>query len=219
MAQAKSLTPRQLNKVLNRCLLMPHHQLKRAALSLSFSTLRVTEVAQITIRDVMHRSGELRTEISMRADICKGKRARIIWFSDQTKQMLQEWLDHRKTKRWGLSSSDEYQGFNPDSKVLYCNRGRPYGLKAKNRKLLDGTPIIYYSCDSLELVIRTIFNKCGLKGASSHTGRRSWATTMSRRRVPLKVISKALGHADEQVTLMYIDVSDKDIIEASELAY
>ncbi len=49
MRKARSLTPSQIKKVLKKCLLMQEPELKRAALVLSLSTLRVSELAQITI--------------------------------------------------------------------------------------------------------------------------------------------------------------------------
>jgi len=109
MPKARSLSPSQLNRVLKRCLLMPNAELKRAALVLSFSTLRVSELAQVTIKDLMLPTGELKSELPLRAALCKRRKPRTIWLSSQARQLLQEWLNYRKCKRWGLSSSDEYQ--------------------------------------------------------------------------------------------------------------
>lgn len=66
MSKARSLSPYQLNRVLKRCLLMPNAELKRAALVLSFSTLRVSELAQITIKDLILPTGELKAELPLR---------------------------------------------------------------------------------------------------------------------------------------------------------
>lgn len=126
MAKAKSLTPSQLSRVLKRCQIMPNAELKRAALVLSFSTLRVSELAQVTIKDLMLPNGEVKSELPLRAALCKRRKPRVIWLSSQARQVLQQWLEYRKVKRWGLSNNDEYQGFNPASKLLYCNRGRAY---------------------------------------------------------------------------------------------
>lgn len=218
MPKAKSLSPIQLNRVLKRCQLMQNAELKRAALVLSFSTLRVSELAQITIKDLMLPTGELKSELPLRAALCKRRKPRTIWLSSQARQLLQEWLNYRKCKRWGLSSSDEYQRFIPDSKVLYCNRGRPYALKAKHRTSQNGEQVTYWACDSLELVFRDVFSKCGYKGASSHTGRRSWASTMNRKGLGLDRIARALGHSDPQCSLDYIDISIDQLINASKLA-
>ncbi|TDE19261.1 site-specific integrase [Vibrio owensii] len=219
MAKAKSLTSRQLNRVLQRCLLLPNSELKRAAFVLSFSTLRVSELSQITIQDLLLPTGEIKTELPLRAALCKRKKPRTIWLSSQTKSILQEWLSYRLVRRWGLSNSNEYQGLIPNSKVLYCSRGRPYALKAKRRTSKAGEIVTYWACDSLESMFREVFKLCGVKGASSHSGRRSYATNMNAKGVRLEIIARALGHEDEQVTLDYIDVSDTQLAKASELAF
>ncbi len=219
MPKAKSLTPKQLNRVLKRCLLLPNAELKRAAFVLSFSTLRVSELSQITIQDLLLPNGEIKTELPLRASLCKRKKPRTIWLSAQAKKVLQEWLYYRISKRWGLSNTDDYQGLNPNSKVLYCNRGRPYALKAKRRRSKSGDVVIYWACDSLELMFRQVFKLCGIKGASSHSGRRSYATNMNAKGIKLETIARALGHDDEQVTLDYIDVSGVQLAKASELAF
>ncbi|KFK47843.1 site-specific recombinase, partial [Vibrio vulnificus] len=95
-SKAKSLSPSQIKKVLLRCSLMQNPELKRLVLALSFSTLRVSEVAQITIDDVLTAFGILKSEIHLRAALCKRRRPRSIWISNLTKQIVQEWFEFRK---------------------------------------------------------------------------------------------------------------------------
>lgn len=124
-AKARSFSQNEINKVLKRCLLMSNPQLKRAALALalSFSTLRVSELAQITIADVLTPTGEIKTELALRAALCKRRKPRVIWLSNQAKTLLQEWFDHRKSRQWATTFSTEYQGLNPKSKVLLNQSG------------------------------------------------------------------------------------------------
>ncbi len=70
-SKARSLTPSQINKVLKRCLLMQNAELKRIVIALSFSTLRVSELAQITVDDVITPTGKIKDEIYLRASFCK----------------------------------------------------------------------------------------------------------------------------------------------------
>lgn len=218
MAKAKPLSKSQINKVLKRCLLMQSPELKRAALVLSFSTLRVSELAQITISDLLMPSGEVKSEIALRAALCKRRKPRTVWLSSQARQVLQEWIDYRIGRKWGVTSKTEYQGLNPASKVLYCNRGRSYSMKRKTRYSITGERVDYLACDVLELMLRTIYQRCGLNGCSSHTGRRSYASNMNNKGIGLRTIAAALGHSDEQVTLEYIDVSSQQLIEAAKMA-
>lgn len=134
-AKARSLTPPQINKVLKRCLLMSNPQLKRAALALSFSTLRVSEAAQIIISDVVTPTGEIKTEVALRSALCKRRKGRVIWLSNQAKTLLQEWFNYRKSRQWATTFSTEYQGLNPKSKVLLNQSGRSYSMKQKTESI------------------------------------------------------------------------------------
>lgn len=217
-AKARSLSPNEINKVLKRCLLMSNPQLKRAALALSFSTLRVSELAQITIADVLTPTGEIKTELALRAALCKRRKPLVVWLSNQAKTLLQEWFDYRKSKQWATTFVTEYQGLNPKSKVLLNQSGRSYSMKQKNRVNQQGETVTYIACDSLELLIRNTFARCGLKGASSHSGRRSYGTNMNALGIELSAIQRALGHAEPSMSLEYIDVSSEQLSRAALLA-
>ncbi len=49
-SKAKSLSSSQVRKVLKQCLLMQNAELKRVVIALSFSTLRVSELAQVLVQ-------------------------------------------------------------------------------------------------------------------------------------------------------------------------
>lgn len=218
-AKARSLTPTEINKVLKRCSIMSNPEFKRAALALSLSTLRVSELSQILISDLLLPTGEIKTELPLRAALCKRKRPRTIWLNNQTKILIQEWLDHRKRRHWATTFNNEYQGLNPDSKVLLNQSGRSYSMKRKTRINQQGGRVDYLCCDSMELVLRQIYQRCGFRGASSHTGRRSYASNMNAAGVPLETIQRALGHKEPKMTIEYIDVHGSLLIRAGELAF
>lgn len=123
------------------------------------------------------------------------------------------------TKRLGINTgTSDYQGLNPLSCFIFSSRGAPYSMKLKIKHNSQGEPVQYESCDSLEAEVRRVFQRCGLKGCSSHSGRRSRATELNRQHVDLTVISKMLGHADEQVTILYIEITQQQMIRLFELA-
>ncbi|MFS1904488.1 tyrosine-type recombinase/integrase (plasmid) [Vibrio lentus] len=218
-AKARSLSPNEIKKVLKRCLLMSNPQLKRAALALSFCTLRVSELAQITIADVLTTTGEIKTELALRAALCKRRKPRVVWLSNQAKTLLQEWFDYRKSRQWATTFSTEYQGLNPRSKVLLNQSGRSYSMKRKRRVNQMGETVEYIACDSLELLIRHVYQRSGYKGCSSHSGRRSYGTNMNALGIELSAIQRALDHACPSMSLEYIDVSSEQLSRAAELAF
>lgn len=218
-AKAKSLTTSQVKKVLSRCQLMQNAELKRVVIALSFSTLRVSELAQITVDDVIMPTGRIKDEVYLRASLCKRKKARSIWLSKLSKQMIQEWIDYRKAHNWATTFDDKYQGLNPCSKLVLNNRGRSYSMKRKTRINQVGDRVDYYACDVLEIMIRNIYQRTGFKGCSSHSGRRSAATIMNQKGIALDVIQRTLGHSEPSMSLEYIDVLPEQLTQAAELAF
>ena len=180
-AKAKSLTPSQIRKLLVRCQLMQNPELKRVVLALSFQTLRVSELAQLTVDDVLMPTSKIKEEIYLRASLCKRRKPRSIWLSKLAKQMIQEWVDYRKSHNWATTFNNTYQGLNPLSKLVLNNRARSYSMKRKTRINKAGEQVDYQACDVLELMIRNIYLRSGLKGCSSHTGRRSYGSNMNER--------------------------------------
>jgi site-specific recombinase XerD len=92
-------------------------------------------------------------------------------------------------------------------------------MKSKRRANQQGETVEYLACDSLELLIRNIYQRCGLKGCSSHTGRRSYGTNMNRLGIELSAIQRALGHAEPSMSLEYIDVSGDQLSRAAEVGF
>ena len=217
-AKAKSLTPSQIRKLLVRCQLMQNPELKRVVLALSFSTLRVSELAQLTVDDVLMPTGKIKEEIYLRASLCKRRKPRSIWLSKLAKQMIQEWVDYRKSHNWATTFNNTYQGLNPLSNLVLNNRARSYSMKRKTRINQAGEQVDYQACDVLELMIRNIYQRSGLKGCSSHTGRRSYGSNMNAQGIELNAIQRALGHAEPSMSLEYIDISTNQLSKAAELA-
>ncbi|HFU5236095.1 TPA: tyrosine-type recombinase/integrase [Vibrio cholerae] len=217
--KAKSLTSSQIKKLFTRCQLMQNPELKRVVLALSFSTLRVSELAQITVDDVITPTGKVKDEIYLRASLCKRRKPRSVWLSKLSKQMIQEWIDYRKAHNWATTFDDKYQGLNPCSKLVLNNRGRSYSMKRKTRINQIGDRVDYSACDVLELMIRNIYQRTGFKGCSSHSGRRSAATIMNQKGIALDVIQRTLGHSDPSMSLEYIDVLPEQLTQAAIIAF
>ncbi|HFQ5058931.1 TPA: tyrosine-type recombinase/integrase [Vibrio vulnificus] len=217
-SKARSLSPSQIRKLLALCQLMQNPELKRVVLALSFSTLRVSELAQVTVDDVIMPTGRIKDEIHLRASLCKKRKPRSIWLSRLAQQMIQEWINYRQSRCWGTTFSDAYQGLNPLSKLVLNNRGRSYSMKRKTRINQAGEPVDYSACDVLELMVRNIYQRTGFKGCSSHTGRRSYGTNMNAKGINLSAIQRALGHSDPSMSLEYIDISTNQLSKAAEIA-
>ena len=67
-----------------------------------------------------------------------------------------------------------------------------------------------------QLLIR-IYEDCGLEGATSHSGRRSFITNLAAKGVGVRVLAELAAHASIATTQRYIDVNDEQMRRAVEL--
>jgi integrase/recombinase XerD len=62
-----------------------------------------------------------------------------------------------------------------------------------------------------------LYKKVGIAGASSHSGRRSFLTTLASKGVSIRVLASLAGHKSLNVTMKYLDASDNMKRNAVEL--
>jgi integrase/recombinase XerD len=53
-----------------------------------------------------------------------------------------------------------------------------------------------------------LFKRAGIDGASSHSMRRTFITTLAAKGIGIRVLASLSGHRSVQVTMKYIDASD-----------
>ncbi len=68
-----------------------------------------------------------------------------------------------------------------------------------------------------QLLIR-IYEDCGLEGATSHSGRRSFITNLAAKGVSVRVLAELAAHSSISTTQRYIDVNDTQLRAAVEMA-
>jgi integrase/recombinase XerD len=64
-----------------------------------------------------------------------------------------------------------------------------------------------------------IYGACGIKGASSHSGRRTFITNLASKSISVRVLAALAGHSSITTTQRYIDLNDEQLRNAVELAY
>ena len=117
MAQAATLQPGQIRHLLRVTAATSRHPERDClVLLLGLTTgMRVTEIAQIEVQDVLFPSGALRGEISLRAAITKGCRQRCIYLSHaKAIEALDRYLGYRVA--WSLRTTSDpgrYRGLEP----------------------------------------------------------------------------------------------------------
>jgi site-specific recombinase XerD len=173
--------------------------------------MRVTEIAQIEVQDVLFPSGALREEISLRAAITKGCRQRCIYLSHaKAIEALDRYLDCRIARR--LRTTDDpgrYRGVEPSSKLILTHKGYKFHLNTKRRVSWVGEPVEYLACDSLQSHITKLYRDAGIRGGSSHSGQRTMASRLIQQGADVETVQLLLGHAELDHVRPYLQVSQR----------
>lgn len=188
MAQAKSLTPAEIDHLFNFVSQRTYAMRNRLILAFGFfAGMRVGEISSLTVADVMNPDGRVKTEVRLSADQTKGRHPRTVFLPQRLQTELQEYLDIRKP----------------------TNPAHPLFVTAGRRA---------FSANVLTQQLFWLYRAAGISGASSHSGRRTFITNLASKGISVRVLAKICGHRSIAVTQKYIDVNDDMQRNAVELA-
>jgi len=187
MGQAKVLSEAEFKRVLAVVKGDRHAARNRLAVMLSFlAGLRVGEMAQLKVGDVIGQNCAVRDQISLPAGYTKGREARTVFVNARLRRELQSYV-----------------------------RQLPKGTKAE-RPLLMTQKGTAFSANTLYQLFSQIYRKAGVDGASSHSGRRSFITQLAHNGTSAKVIMTLAGHKHLSTTQRYIEVNERMLRNAVE---
>jgi integrase/recombinase XerD len=188
MAQARVLTERDIKKCLLYIAARRHASRNRCAFLLTHLTgMRVGEVASLRICDVLTQSGEVRDEVRLSADQTKGKRGRLVLLSERAQAEIKQYLLARfKT-----------QDLQP---ILLTDTSRALFATQKNNQR-------GFSPNTLAQYFHHMYRDAGIAGASSHSGRRGFLTSLCQRGINIRLIQELAGHRSLAVTQRYLEVN------------
>jgi integrase/recombinase XerD len=177
--------------------------------------VRVTELAQIEVQDVLFVSGAIRPEVSLRAVITKGCRQRCIYLAHaQTLVALERYLAYRIKRGFGTElTAQRYRGLSSATALILTHKGSRFYLNTKRRTNFGGERVDYQACDSLQAHITKIYADAGIKGGSSHSGRRSFASNLLHKGASLERVQQLLGHAELDHIMPYLEIDPKKLRE------
>lgn len=181
------------------------------------SGMRINEVAQLQVKDVYRPDGELKKTFIIPARYTKTSKSRVAYIvAPQHRQALESWREQRVSERAMVSQDQSFGGLSGESPLFLSKKGawRKFAFNTKRYKTQEGLKEVLV-CSSLENLIRDILKGAGIQGGSSHSGRRTLATWLDRKGCDLELIRYILNHEDPDMTIEYIDPSEKRI----ELAY
>lgn len=218
--RATSLRPGQFKHLLRVASVtgrMPERDVMR--LWVTYTTgIRVTELALLEVADVLYPSGATRPEVYLRAEITKGCRARNIHLTHaKCIAAIEAWIAVRLERSWGISSEAEYRGLRPDSRLVLTHKGQAFELAFKHR-MLDSGPEVYRACDALQQTMSRLYRQAGVKGGSSHSGRRTLAARVLAATGEVETVQAILGHQCLDHSKPYLSTDVETLRRAFELA-
>jgi len=187
--QAKSLTEQELNTAVSYAL---HHtgkwgQRNRMLLLVSHWTgMRVCEVASLRLHHVLDIRGEVVPELELTANETKGRHSRRVVLPQKLQNELRLYI-RRQLNLKSLAGVAYHQGHVP---------------------LFSTQKHSAFTANVLTQVYSRLYSAAGIKGATSHSGRRSFITNLAARGANPRALQVLAAHRSLNTTMRYIDVND-----------
>jgi len=179
--KAKVLSESELKRVINFTKKNAHAKRNVALLYCSFGLgLRAKEMAALKIRHVLDADGNMLDEINLDASMTKGRKQRHVFLTNtKVVDVFREYLNDRR----------EHEGilFNFDAPLFRSQKGG------------------HFSPNTMQQLFHRLYDQARLQGASSHSGRRTFATTLIEKGVDIKAVSTLMGHASIAMTAQYVE--------------
>jgi integrase/recombinase XerD len=153
-----------------------------------WSGMRVGEVAALRYCDVLNNDGTVKDEIQLSAEQTKGKHSRSVFINGRLRKELATYIAAKPQK-------------DGEHALFYTQKNPKRGFTA----------------NTLTQYFLHLYSSVGIDGASSHSGRRSFATVMSSKGVGIRVLMRAMGHRNISTTIGYVDASDDMLRKAVDL--
>jgi integrase/recombinase XerD len=144
--------------------------------------LRVSETCRLYVRDVDWREGTIR----LRPEVAKGGREAVVYMDRESQAWLERWKAIRR----------EYAGGKPHLFVRVRSgpdQGGPLNRRGVYKMMLRRA------------------HKAGIKRATPHMLRHSFATALLREGFNLREVQTALRHADVRNTVIYTEIVDVEL--------
>ena len=187
MKQARLLKKDEFRRVLAIIDAHKHSARNRIIFFLSFHAgLRACELASLRICDVVDGNNIVKTEIVLEASQTKGSERQRVMVSKALQKYIQCFIDSHSV---------------------------PVAL---NMPLLRSQKGGAFSPLTISQLFAKFYDKAGIKGASSHSGRRQFITTLAEKQINVRVIQALARHKHLNTTMRYIDINDVKLQNAVE---
>ncbi len=148
--------------------------------------LRAVELAALKIKDMMRDNGKIIEVIKLQRT--KGNKPRPVYLPDE---------EDDPRIHIALRACVEQRKKEAEKKRVPFNFSQPLFISQKTGAAFDKRGI--------QKLFEHIYHDAGLIGASSHSGRRTFATNLIEQGVDIKAVSTLMGHASVAMTAKYVE--------------
>lgn len=192
MKQARVLTQAEIKRLLRVVSTTKHAARNRLVVMLSYlAGLRACEIAALRVGDVITElsdgSWEVKTEAVLKSNQTKGNKAQTVVFSSALRKEIASY----------------YQ------EILVTTEATDFLIMSQKKS--------GFSSQTIQNLFRELYEAAAISNASSHSGRRTFITTLSERGVSVRIIQALARHSSLQQTARYIDVSQDKLRAAVEV--
>jgi integrase/recombinase XerD len=153
--------------------------------------LRVKEIAALSWGDLVDAHGNLLDELHLKRSMTKGEKQRQAYLThDKMRKALDAYIKEFKDNPYILPSTPFFQ------------------TQRKSR----------FTPNVLQKWFKIQFEKAGIYGASSHSGRRTFITRLIEQGADIKAVSRLAGHASIVTTAIYVEDNPDRLKRISNLA-
>lgn len=189
MKQAKLLNPAEFKRLAAVIDSKRHNVRNHTVVALSFyAGLRACEIAGLKVGDAYDQLGAVRDTIYLSAAQTKGSEGNTVLVNKKLAMAL---------KRYAGS----YPAYmkHSDTPLIYSAKGRGF------------------TAQTIVNLFATLYKAAGIDGASSHSGRRQFVTTLADKGINPRVVQVLVRHRHLNTTMRYIDVNDAKLRKAVEM--
>jgi integrase/recombinase XerD len=187
MKQARLLKKDEFKRVLAIIGAHKHSERNRIIFYLSFyAGLRACEIASLRISDVIDGNNTVKAEVVLEASMTKGSERQRVMLSKVLQKELQRFISKH----------------SPST--------------APNKPLLRSQKGGAFTALTITQLFAKFYDRAGIAGASSHSGRRTFITTLAEKQINVRVIQALARHKHLNTTMRYIDINDVKLQNAVE---
>lgn len=188
MKQARILTKSEFKRIIAVIDAHRHSERNRAIFYLSFlGGLRACEISSLKISDVVDDNYKVKNQILLHATQTKGSESNRVIISVALQKATQRYID-------AVCASKRQ-----DLPLIQSQKGNAF------------SPL------TIVQLFAKFYAKAGIAGASSHSGRRQFITSLAENQINVRVIQALARHKHVNTTMHYIDVNDVKLQNAVEV--